>query len=246
MPWFMVDDAINTDEKVLALDPQLKAEAMGTWVLCGAWSSQRLKDGSVPKAIVTAMGGTDRGAEALVATGLWKKARGGYRFHNWEKFQRTKAQVEARRVDEAERKRKYRESKGQVKPENVPDLSQRDTTGVPGVSGHPIPAHPSPSQPLNGLSDLGGSPKQGAEFAPQACGRSHDPAKSCGACATARREASNTDAAVERETNKRQRTAQTQERLARQAEAAATEPASPEFVQAAIAKVRAATKEGKS
>jgi hypothetical protein len=44
----------------------------------------------------------------LVEAGLWHEAEGGYEFHDWHKYQDTRAEVERRRESWKERQRKHR------------------------------------------------------------------------------------------------------------------------------------------
>lgn len=48
---------------------------------------------------------------ALVASGLWEPAPGGWQFHDWEKYQPTRQIVTARREASAQRLREWRERK---------------------------------------------------------------------------------------------------------------------------------------
>ena len=82
-------------------------------------------------------------------------------------------------------------------------------------------------------------------YEPWRCDKHQGVDVACFACKQAKADHKASEAQQIAETKAHKANAVNQERLARQAEAAATEPASPEFVQAAIAKVRAATKEGK-
>src|SRR5690349_16629236 len=59
--------------------------AMGLWAIAGSWSSNHLTDGFIPDHMVVALarGQVDL-ADELVVAGLWERAKGGYRFHEWE------------------------------------------------------------------------------------------------------------------------------------------------------------------
>lgn len=94
MTWFKVDDTFHAHPKVLATD----AAALGLWVVAGAWSSAHLTEGFVPDhALPRLIPGSDVLARKLVATGLWRRTRGGYQFHDWAEYQPTKEEAVASR-----------------------------------------------------------------------------------------------------------------------------------------------------
>lgn len=105
MSWFKVDDKFHSHPKVL--DAPLKA--LGLWVKAGAWSSDQLTDGRIPKTALTLLGGTPTDARALVTAGLWEVDGNGWRFHDWADMQPSRGDVEARREAEREKKRRWRE-----------------------------------------------------------------------------------------------------------------------------------------
>ena len=107
MVWFQVCDTFWSHHKVIDLPPS----AGWLWVRAGAYCSQHLTDGFVTNGVVKMLGGTDDDATALVFAGLWKSVRGGYRFHDWEKYQQSRQDVLEKRAAETERKRKYRTGK---------------------------------------------------------------------------------------------------------------------------------------
>lgn len=99
MTWFKVDDSFHAHPKVLATEP----DALGLWVVAGAWSSAHLTDGFVPDhALLRLLPGSATLASKLVAAGLWRKARGGYRFHDWNDFQPSASDVRATREKRAQ------------------------------------------------------------------------------------------------------------------------------------------------
>lgn len=89
MPWFKVDDALATHDKVLAAGNA----AMGLWVRAGAWSAQHLTDGRIP-AVTVKLLGTTALAKSLVAAGLWEQDGTDYVFHEWHDYQPTREHVE--------------------------------------------------------------------------------------------------------------------------------------------------------
>lgn len=71
---------------------------------------QQLTDGFVPEHVLPTLG-TKREAQLLVNAGLWKRAPGGWTFHEWEGRQPSREQVEKDRADAAERQRRAREQR---------------------------------------------------------------------------------------------------------------------------------------
>lgn len=120
MPWFYVDDAFADSKPVMRLDERLRNEAIGLWVRCGAWSAKEETDGHVPLDVVRQFGGNKRLVLALANDAElwhpiddeqnWRKTR-EILFKNWAKWQKTKAENERRRKQEAEKKRTYRSQK---------------------------------------------------------------------------------------------------------------------------------------
>lgn len=78
MPWAKIDDGLHANEKFAAVS----LGATGLWTLCLSWTTDKLKDGFVPTAMVNRLGGRDGQdlAAELVEAGLWDEAEGGYRF----------------------------------------------------------------------------------------------------------------------------------------------------------------------
>ena len=174
MPWFFVDDAFADSKPVMALDRSLRNEAIGLWVRCGAWSAKEETDGHVPLDVVKGFGGTPRIIKALqFQAELWWKpdqnlvettvettAKSSRKsreivFANWEKWQKTKAENEARRKREAEKKSTWRAGKkGRGYVPSTEDMSTGDmvvdtdllsTGDTPGESLYPDPTRPDPS-----------------------------------------------------------------------------------------------------
>lgn len=137
MPWFKVDDGFANSEPVMRVPRRYRASVIGLWTLSGTWCAKELTDGRVPAHMIDELAGTTAQASWLVTAGLWSETPEGYVFIGWEKYQPTRAEVEAARHREAERKRKYRES-------------HRDTNGTGGGhdAGHQAESeHPDPTRP---------------------------------------------------------------------------------------------------
>lgn len=107
MPWFRVDDSFHSHPKVLATPPA----ALGLWVVAGSWSSAHLTDGVVPDHVLPLLlPDAAKLARQLVTAGLWKRVRGGYKFHEWHERNPSKEAVDNQRRTNAERQRRWQQS----------------------------------------------------------------------------------------------------------------------------------------
>lgn len=101
MTWFKVDDKLHDHRKARAA----KKAAMGVWVLAGSWAADNLTDGFVPDSMLSRWG-TRADARRLVDVGLWHEdeqdGEDGWRFHEWDERQPTRAGVIAKREVRAE------------------------------------------------------------------------------------------------------------------------------------------------
>ena len=139
MTWFKVDDNLAFHQKVLIAGNA----AMGLWVRAGSWCGQQLSDGFVPDKVVSMLG-TPKEAAALVDCRLWDRVKGGYRFHQWEDHQPTRAEVEAKREADRQRKADWRASKSSQR-----DSARTDAVTPRGVreeSALPVPSRPDPTR----------------------------------------------------------------------------------------------------
>lgn len=123
MAWFNVHDHMWAHPKFIVLS----GEATRLWVRAGAWCSGQLTDGFVPYAVLPLLGKRQAASE-LVKHKLWEIADGGYQFHDWEHWQRTREQVEADRQAAKERQRRWRESRsGGGRPRAAKQTAKNDT-----------------------------------------------------------------------------------------------------------------------
>jgi hypothetical protein len=99
MTWFKVDDALAFHAKTVAAGNP----AMGLWVRAGAWSSAQGTDGLIPHHMIATLGSKQQ-AKSLVMVGLWLEDEAGYRFHQWDHYQPSAAEVRAEKAAEHERK----------------------------------------------------------------------------------------------------------------------------------------------
>lgn len=95
MAWFKVDDTFAFHPKV----GQAGNAAIGLWIRAGAWSSAHLTDGHIPREMLPAFAGTAALAKALVKAGLWTETDSGYAFHDWDQYQPSGAETEARKTN---------------------------------------------------------------------------------------------------------------------------------------------------
>lgn len=116
MAWYKVDDRLPTSRKLMRIPRSKRAAAIGVWTLAGAWSMHDLTDGFVPAYAIEEWGGDESHAQALVDAGMWEEDERdgdpGYQFVNWDEYQPTKADVEAKRERDRERKRNQPRTSG--------------------------------------------------------------------------------------------------------------------------------------
>lgn len=104
MPWFKVDDKFYSHPKVLGVN----LRAIGLWVLAGAWASDHLTDGYVPRTALPALGAKPQDTKPLVDAGLWVVAENGWQFHDWLELQPSRKQTMEERQREREKKARWR------------------------------------------------------------------------------------------------------------------------------------------
>lgn len=107
--------------------------AFSLWVRAGSYSAAKLTDGFIAETVlVHTLRSDTQVADELVDRGLWRRRRGGYVFHQWERRNLTKKRVEERHEDDARRKREARQNKnGQVNGHNVRSDTAQTPSGVP-------------------------------------------------------------------------------------------------------------------
>lgn len=144
MTWLKVDDSFHSHPKVLATDPA----ALGLWVIAGSWCGANLTDGFVPDYVLPRLlPGSETLAQKLVTTGLWRRAKGGYRFHDWSEYNPSAESVKAEREAAKERMRALREKrKANDEPAGQPqDCSGEQQANVRGKFTDPDPTRPGSS-----------------------------------------------------------------------------------------------------
>jgi hypothetical protein len=137
MTWFKVDDNLhshNKIRKVLADDPA----ALALWTVAGSWSSDNLTDGLIPDHQLPWLmpSRADELAQMLVTAGLWRRVKGGYRFHQWTadgdgtKRNPTREEVESERRKKAEAGRKGGLASGKSRSRNEAPATASASAGA--------------------------------------------------------------------------------------------------------------------
>lgn len=143
MVWAKVDDRLHSSVKWRTASKGARA----LWTTALSWCADQETDGHVPAGMLPVLDGTVAEARSLVSAGLWEPVDGGWRFRNWAEYQPVRADLERRRAEDAERKRKAREAK-------AAQGIRRESAKSPG--GHvaesvrsplyPVPSRPDPTQ----------------------------------------------------------------------------------------------------
>lgn len=171
MPWFKVDDMLHNHRKLRWLKrmaiPQtrrnkaieayvVKLASVGLWTTCGSWASDAGTGGFVPADVVEVHDPLQIFATKLVEVGMWERsvvdAEPGYRFHDWDDYQPTLAEVAAARRGLSDggqlgNHRRWHADRGIVKPgciycpqPSLPDrLGDRPTDRSGDIGGESAP-----------------------------------------------------------------------------------------------------------
>lgn len=151
MTWVRLADDFADHPKVIAAGPL----AGWLWVCSLAYANKYLTDGFVPQGAVRRLADVDdpaRLAARLVEVGLWTRADGGYRIHDYADFQPSAETVRAERERTAERVRTWRERQKSGRDNGVSNgvtyaVSTGSPVPVPVPSFNPAPAGTSPLPP---------------------------------------------------------------------------------------------------
>jgi hypothetical protein len=99
LTWFKIDDSFYDHPKVYDA-PDC---AVALWTRAGTWSARNLTDGFVPTGMPARLcDDPDTAVKELVRRGLWTRASGGYRFHDWATYQPSAEAVKKLRETRAE------------------------------------------------------------------------------------------------------------------------------------------------
>jgi hypothetical protein len=151
VPWFMVDDGFWSHPKTL----QLSDGAQALWMRAGSWSMKHLTDGFVPDFALPILSAKPRFVNELRTVSLWFRVEDGYQFHDWKRYQRSRADIEEEREKNAERKRR---SRGESRRDSRGD-SGRNHGGTQEAQSSPVPA-----LPVNTLNNVSHLPEREAEI----------------------------------------------------------------------------------
>lgn len=177
MVWFNIDDNLHDHPKARSAG----LEAIGLWALCGSFSANYLTEGFVPEWKVRGYRNGKKLAAKLVAVGLWEAAEEGgetgWRFHQWDQRNRTKAQVEAEKAANRERQQRLRTAR-RDKTSNAgsnavtPTVTDTVSNGVTNSGSHGVSnaalAKPSQAIPKEQTPSLrsGAAQKRGTRLPP--------------------------------------------------------------------------------
>ncbi len=186
MAWAKFDDRWATHPKLLAAG--LEAKGLDASGICYAAGQET--DGFVPDTALVILGAGHRNprkvADRLVEVGRWIRddRRKGYVIHDFDRYNFTRAQGEAKRSKAAERKAAYRAKQGRDErgritsgangvppdddecPEGQEDVSPWDNEGRPtGTTGGvpPVPTRPDPTRTNRSSSSNGSAEPAAAE-----------------------------------------------------------------------------------
>jgi hypothetical protein len=172
--------------------------ATALWVRAGSYSAAKLTDGFIAEHVLSLLSRCpEEAANELVGRGLWKRVKGGYRFHQWSLRNLSRARVEAEKEADRLRKRQERHDARQngkpqarppiVRPDSGPD-SDRTPEGI-----RPLSVSVSVSESVSGSGRdsppvADGTAPGGPEPPTQCSKHLDDPdPPPCGACGVARR-----------------------------------------------------------
>lgn len=88
MSWFMLDDRFFDNTKIAALSDRAKV----AYLEAGTYCARELTDGFIPANKARMISGTTKALKELIP-GLWEPCTGGYRVHDYLKYNKTRAQV---------------------------------------------------------------------------------------------------------------------------------------------------------
>lgn len=167
MTWFAVDEKLHDHRK----SRRAGIAAMGLWSLAGSWCSDHLTDGFVPESIIDRWSDGEHDARdlaaRLVAAGYWRKDREqgerGWRFHQWDHFQPTRAEVIAQHAKKVEAGKKGGLASGIARRRTAAEAGAK--AGASEFVAEPL--NPDPTRP--GFTPQ--PPASGGQPAPSRCQR---------------------------------------------------------------------------
>lgn len=161
MPFARFDDDTYDHPKIVAAGPL----AAWLWASSIMYANRYLTDGYIPSAVARRLVDVDdpsRVATRLVEVGLWERAEGGYRVHDFGKYQPSSVAVKAEREKNAERVAAWRERQksGQHTARSNGVTNDRTCSRSPG-SPDPDPVNDPDPDPAGTPTPLPPSPQAG-------------------------------------------------------------------------------------
>lgn len=180
--------------------------ATALWVRAGSYSAAKLTDGFIAEHVLSTLSRStpEEAADELTRRGLWRRVKGGYRFHQWDQRNLTRKRVEGERAGDRTRKAEARaaarraatqsrNAQGQTENPQVNTTNVRPDSGRTPPGNQPESGGNPPVSVLVSVSELvsgsGRPPDVRAGPPPPACPEHlddpHPPP--CGPCADTRR-----------------------------------------------------------
>lgn len=128
MPWVRLDDGFPEHPKLI----QAGAAAGWLYVAALCYSARNLTDGHIPAAVLPRLADVKapgRLAAKLVEARLFIEVDGGWQIHDFERYQPTRAQVEADRERARERAAKSRSTRAGMSQRTSPEVQALRATG---------------------------------------------------------------------------------------------------------------------
>jgi hypothetical protein len=123
--------------------------ATALWVRAGSYSAAKLLDGFIAEHVLSTLSRSPEDASAeLVARGLWRRVKGGFKFHQWDERNLTRARVESDRDNERLRKKRQRDEARKAARKAVENQSQGKNPQA--SNGNVPPGHPPGHPPESG------------------------------------------------------------------------------------------------
>ena len=161
MAWVRIDDSFPDHPKAVQAGPL----ACWLYVCSIAYANRYLTDGFIPERQIWRLIDSDDAealADALIDSGLWEQADGGYQIHDYLDYQPSAERVKADRVHNAERQAKWRKSNAgsnavtnePVTPAPSNNPNTRTSTGKRVVGEEKIGAKARKPLPTNGPAQV--------------------------------------------------------------------------------------------
>lgn len=97
LKWIRIDTQMFENPKLLYLKEDKQYRAVVVHLEGMAYSGRHALAGFIPKAALRIIGATAADAARLVKAGLWDPAPGGWNVHDWDEYQLSADDMQARR-----------------------------------------------------------------------------------------------------------------------------------------------------